>query len=65
MSVFIFCPRCGGTNIADTDYEVDGATDFDGRVCEDCGWEGDVAELVCDDSDEEESDPEDDEDFEE
>ncbi len=58
MSIYNICPRCGSTCIASTDYETeDAAIDFDGRVCEDCGWEGDVAELVCDEVPE--SDPED------
>lgn len=44
---FICCPQCGSDKIQKTDYEIeDGVVDEDGRLCEDCGWEGDVTELV-------------------
>lgn len=41
---FIYCPRCASDNIEQTDYEEENE---DGRRCEDCGWEGDVSNLVC------------------
>ena len=45
---FIYCPQCGEKNISQTDYEnEDGEGDTEGRRCDDCGWEGDVSELVC------------------
>lgn len=45
---FIYCPRCGGDWIEETDYEnEDGEIDQDGRRCNDCDWEGDQSELVC------------------
>lgn len=44
---FAFCPQCEGSDLSQTDYEKeDGTEDTDGRHCDDCGWEGDVAELV-------------------
>lgn len=46
-SEFRFCPQCKSENITETDYEDDdGEEDTDGRACSDCGWEGDVGELV-------------------
>ena len=44
---FIYCPQCGSSDLRETDYEEDGIEDTGGRECNDCGWEGDVAELVC------------------
>ena len=45
---FIYCPRCGSDNIYETYYEDEnGEEDLDGRACEECGWEGDIGELVC------------------
>lgn len=51
---FIYCPRCGSDKISETDYEEENAdgeyeVDDDGRACNECGWEGDVGELVCKD----------------
>ncbi len=48
MREFIYCPRCESSNINETDYEgEDGEEDTEGRRCLDCGWEGDIDELVC------------------
>ena len=45
---FIYCPRCGSSHITETDYEDEnGEEDTDGRACSECGWEGDIGELVC------------------
>jgi hypothetical protein len=51
---FIHCPRCSSVNISQTDYEElndEGEPEIveEGRSCDDCGWEGDVSELVCKD----------------
>ena len=53
LGEFIHCPQCGGTNIVQTDYEIDDPDnegeyieDDEGRHCEDCRWEGDDSELV-------------------
>jgi len=51
MEQFIYCPRCSGKDITETDYEEENdqgelEVDEDGRACETCGWEGDVSELV-------------------
>lgn len=46
------CPRCGSTNIDETDYERDEENEFGDDhseadvSCNECGWEGDIAELV-------------------
>jgi predicted RNA-binding Zn-ribbon protein involved in translation (DUF1610 family) len=46
---FIYCPQCKNSTITETDYEDEnGVEDTQGRKCEECGWEGDVGELVCD-----------------
>jgi hypothetical protein len=51
MNEFTHCPQCGSTNIEDTDYEEENAegeyeVDDGGRVCVNCGWEGDETHLV-------------------
>jgi hypothetical protein len=47
---FIFCPTCGSEKMDETDYEDEnGEEDTDGRRCLECGWEGDLSELVCKD----------------
>jgi len=48
MSDFILCPDCERGYLEQTDYEnEDGEEDTNGRRCLQCGWEGDVSELVC------------------
>ena len=45
---FILCPRCGGPDIHQTDYEDEnGEEDVGGCRCDKCSWEGDRSELVC------------------
>lgn len=45
---FIYCPQCKNSTIIETDYEDEnGEEDTQGRRCEECGWEGDISELVC------------------
>lgn len=52
---FIYCPRCESDKISETDYEElnedtgEYEEDVDGRACDDCGWEGDRDELICND----------------
>ena len=43
MTDFIHCPKCGSTNIEDTDYDDDCSPCI---LCACCGWEGDADELV-------------------
>ena len=44
---YICCPRCDGKNIVETDYEDEnGEEQQTGRRCDDCGWDGDITELV-------------------
>ena len=44
---YIHCPRCGSTEITDSDYEDEnGEDDIYGRRCGGCSWEGDLSELV-------------------
>ncbi|MFH2059688.1 MAG: hypothetical protein ABIJ59_12395 [Pseudomonadota bacterium] len=48
MDKYIYCPNCEDCNIEQTDYEDEtGKEDTDGRRCLQCGWEGDISELVC------------------
>ena len=50
MSKFIYCPDCESDNLEQTDYEdEDGEEDICGSRCRECGWEGDMSELVCKD----------------
>ncbi len=48
---YIHCPRCGSTDIGETDYETaEAEVDTDGRCCNKCTWEGSVQELVAEDT---------------
>ena len=54
MSKFAYCPNCNSGDLEQTDYEDEYCDeDTDGRRCCQCGWEGDVCELVCIDAEEE------------
>ncbi len=43
---YIHCPRCGSTDISETDYEDENGDEEEGRRCDNCSWEGDISELV-------------------
>jgi predicted RNA-binding Zn-ribbon protein involved in translation (DUF1610 family) len=49
---FIYCPQCGSDDISDCDYEDGDGEPTEDLFCQDCGWEGVPAELVCQDEEE-------------